>query len=95
MRAVCQRVSAARVTVDGAVRGEIGLGLVVLLGVARGDDAATADRLAGKVARLRIFGDERGKFDRSSGQTTRASPQLQGQGAGPQASVDVRSARSR
>jgi len=53
------------VTVDGAVRGEIGLGLVVLLGVARGDDAATADRLAGKVARLRIFGDERGKFDRS------------------------------
>ena len=52
-------------TVDGAVRGEIGLGLVVLLGVARGDDAATADRLAGKVARLRIFGDERGKFDRS------------------------------
>ena len=65
MRAVCQRVSTARVTVDGAVHGEIGTGLVVLLGVARDDDAAAAERLAGKVARLRIFGDERGKFDRS------------------------------
>jgi D-aminoacyl-tRNA deacylase len=53
------------VTVDGVVRGEIGCGLAVLLGVARGDDGATADRLAEKVARLRIFGDERGKFDRS------------------------------
>jgi D-tyrosyl-tRNA(Tyr) deacylase len=65
MRAVCQRVSSARVTVDGNVRGEIGPGLVVLLGVARADDAAAAERLAGKVGRLRIFGDERGKFDRS------------------------------
>jgi D-tyrosyl-tRNA(Tyr) deacylase len=65
MRAVCQRVSSARVTVDGAITGEIGLGLVVLLGVAQGDDAPVAERLAGKVARLRIFGDDRGKFDRS------------------------------
>ena len=65
MRAVCQRVSDARVTVDGAVHSEIGTGLVVLLGVARDDDGAAAERLAGKVARLRIFGDERGKFDRS------------------------------
>ena len=65
MRAVCQRVSSARVTVDGAITGEIGLGLVVLLGVAQGDDAPVAERLASKVARLRIFGDDRGKFDRS------------------------------
>src|SRR5437870_2781284 len=65
MRAVCQRVSEARVRVDGAATGEIGLGLVILLGVARSDGTVEAERLAGKVARLRIFGDERGKFDRS------------------------------
>jgi len=65
MKAVCQRVSTARATVDGAVRGEIGRGLVVLLGVAREDDAPAAERLATKVARLRVFADERGKFDRS------------------------------
>jgi D-tyrosyl-tRNA(Tyr) deacylase len=65
MRAVCQRVSEARVTADGALVGEIGAGLVVLLGVARGDDDAAAERLAGKVARLRIFEDSAGKFDRS------------------------------
>ena len=45
--------------------GEIGFGLCVLLGVARGDDAAAASRLAEKVARLRIFEDEQGRFDRS------------------------------
>ena len=50
---------------DGAVAGEIGHGLCVLLGVARGDTAAEAERLAGKVARLRIFENEDGKFDRS------------------------------
>ena len=65
MRAVVQRVSAARVRVDGEVRGEIGPGLAVLLGVARGDDEAAAARLAGRVARLRIFENEEGKFDRS------------------------------
>src|SRR5437016_7873033 len=65
MRAVCQRVSEARVRVDGATTGEIGPGLVILLGVARSDGTVEAERLAGKVARLRIFGDERGKFDRS------------------------------
>jgi D-aminoacyl-tRNA deacylase len=65
MRAVCQRVSKARVLVDGRVAGEIGSGLCVLLGVARGDGAEEAARLAGKVARLRIFEDERGRFDRS------------------------------
>jgi D-tyrosyl-tRNA(Tyr) deacylase len=67
MRVVVQRVSEARVRVDGAVVGEIGAGLVVLLGVARGDSADLAARAAGKVARLRIFADEAGKFDRSVG----------------------------
>jgi D-tyrosyl-tRNA(Tyr) deacylase len=65
MRAVCQRVSTARVRVAGAVHSEIGAGLVVLLGVAKGDDDAAAERLAAKVARLRIFEDDRAKFDRS------------------------------
>jgi D-aminoacyl-tRNA deacylase len=63
LRAVCQRVSEARVRVDGEVVGEIGPGLCVLLGVARGD-VETA-RLAAKIARLRIFPDEEGRFDRS------------------------------
>jgi D-aminoacyl-tRNA deacylase len=61
VRAVVQRVASARVTPGGA----IGAGLCVLLGVAEGDDEATADRLAGKVARLRVFEGADGKFDRS------------------------------
>src|SRR6266702_753598 len=65
MRAVCQRVPEARVRVGHEIVGTIEQGLCVLLGVARGDAEADADRLAGKVARLRIFEDERGKFDRS------------------------------
>src|SRR2546423_1152939 len=65
MRAVCQRVSEAQVTVDGTVHGRIGAGLVVLLGIEREDSSAEAKRLAGKIARLRIFEDEKGKFDRS------------------------------
>src|SRR5215204_6253423 len=65
MRAVCQRVSEARVRIDGEVHGEIAQGLVVLLGVERGDAGPNAARLAGKVARLRIFGGDTGKFDRS------------------------------
>lgn len=52
-------------TVDGDVVGEIGEGLCVLLGVARGDGIDEADRLAGKVARLRIFENDEGRFDRS------------------------------
>jgi D-tyrosyl-tRNA(Tyr) deacylase len=56
-----QRVSRARVTPGG----EIGRGLCVLLGVARGDSEEQAARLAGKVARLRIFPDAEGRFDRS------------------------------
>ena len=65
MRAVCKRVSEARVRIEGAVHAEIGPGLVVLVGVDRGDDATDATRLSGKVARLRIFSGETGKFDRS------------------------------
>jgi D-aminoacyl-tRNA deacylase len=65
MRAVSQRVSEARVTVNDEVVGQIGRGLLVLLGIARDDSAADADRLAAKVARLRIFEGDDGKFDRS------------------------------
>jgi D-tyrosyl-tRNA(Tyr) deacylase len=65
MRAVIQRVSAASVTVDGVVVGEIGRGLLVLLGVGRGDDAADANLLAEKIANLRIFPDDGGRFNRS------------------------------
>jgi D-tyrosyl-tRNA(Tyr) deacylase len=61
MKAVVQRVSAARVTPGG----EIGPGLVVLLGVAEIDNHEAAERLAGKIARLRIFAGDDGKFDRS------------------------------
>jgi D-tyrosyl-tRNA(Tyr) deacylase len=61
MRAVVQRVSRARVTPGG----EIGPGLCILLGVARGDREEEAGRLAGKIARLRIFPDDDGRFDRS------------------------------
>ena len=65
MRAVCQRVSEARVTVDGEVTGEIGAGLVVLLGIERKDEPSEARRLAHKVAQLRIFEDDGGKFAHS------------------------------
>jgi D-tyrosyl-tRNA(Tyr) deacylase len=61
VRAVVQRASRARSTPGG----EIGAGLLVLLGVADGDSESDADRLAGKIARLRIFEDESGKFERS------------------------------
>ena len=61
MRAVVQRVSRARVTPGG----EIGPGLCILLGVAGGDGEEEAVRLAGKIARLRIFPDDDGRFDRS------------------------------
>jgi D-tyrosyl-tRNA(Tyr) deacylase len=65
MRAVCQRVARAEVRVEGKSVGSIERGLCVLLGVARSDGEADAERLAGKVARLRIFEDEAGRFDRS------------------------------
>ncbi|HEX6503533.1 MAG TPA: D-aminoacyl-tRNA deacylase [Terriglobales bacterium] len=65
MRAVVQRVSRARVTVDSQVTGEIGPGLLVLLAVGQGDSQAAADYLADKIAGLRIFEDEQGKMNRS------------------------------
>ena len=65
MKAVVQRVSEARVRVAGETVAEIGAGLCVLLGVAETDDADAADRLAGRIARLRVFENEDGKFDRS------------------------------
>jgi D-aminoacyl-tRNA deacylase len=65
MRAVVQRVSSARVLVAGEPVGEIRAGLCVLLGVAETDDEAAAERLAGRVARLRIFENDEGKFDHS------------------------------
>jgi D-tyrosyl-tRNA(Tyr) deacylase len=65
MRAVVQRVSSARVAVGGQVRGEIGAGLCVLLGVGRDDTEQEAERLAAKVARLRIFENDDGRFDRA------------------------------
>jgi D-tyrosyl-tRNA(Tyr) deacylase len=65
MKAVVQRVARAGVRVGGELSGEIGPGLCVLLGVARGDGAAEASRLAAKLARLRVFGDDGGRFDRS------------------------------
>jgi D-tyrosyl-tRNA(Tyr) deacylase len=65
LKAVVQRVGAARVLVDGQVVGEIGAGLCVLLGVDDGDGQDEAGRLAGRVARLRIFENKEGKFDRS------------------------------
>lgn len=65
MRAVVQRVSRARVTVEGRVTGEIGAGLMILLAVGREDSAAVAASLAEKVANLRIFEDDQGKMNRS------------------------------
>ena|SRR5688572_19673306 len=65
MRGVLQRVSRASVSVQGSPRGEIGPGLLVLLGIAEGDGEEDAVLLAGKVARLRVFENDAGRFDRS------------------------------
>jgi len=65
VRAVVQRVSRASVRVDGEVVGACGPGLLVLVGAGHDDTAETAERLAGKLARLRIFSDAAGRFDRS------------------------------
>ena len=65
MRAVVQRVSLARVTAERRVAGEIGAGLMILLGMGREDTSAVAASMAEKVANLRIFEDEQGKMNRS------------------------------
>jgi D-tyrosyl-tRNA(Tyr) deacylase len=65
MRAVVQRVSEASVTISGTVRGRIGPGLAILLGVATEDSAEDIEWLSGKIARLRIFDDENGVMNRS------------------------------
>src|ERR1700739_4090995 len=65
MRAVVQRVSRAKVTVEGRVTGEIGPGLMILLGVGKEDTSQVASAMAEKVANLRIFEDDQGKMNRS------------------------------
>ena len=65
MRAVVQRVSRAKVTVAGEITGEIGLGLLVLLGVGHEDSESNANYLAEKIVGLRIFEDDGGKMNRS------------------------------
>ncbi|MFI5447446.1 D-aminoacyl-tRNA deacylase [Polaromonas sp. UC242_47] len=65
MNSVIQRVSQARVVVDGEVIGEIGAGLLVLLCAERGDSEGQADKLLAKLLKLRIFADEAGKMNRS------------------------------
>jgi D-tyrosyl-tRNA(Tyr) deacylase len=73
VRALIQRVTEARVRVDGAVVGEIGAGLCVLVGVTHGDDESRARRLAEKVWQLRVFADDDGVMNRSLAETTRAA----------------------
>lgn len=63
MRALIQRVSEARVVVDGATVGEIGHGLLALVAVQQGDDAAAVDRLLHKLLHYRVFGDDAGKMN--------------------------------
>jgi D-aminoacyl-tRNA deacylase len=65
MRAVIQRVAEAKVTIDGAVKGAIAHGLVVLLAIEEADTAEDIEWLSGKIARLRVFDDEDGVMNRS------------------------------
>ena len=65
MRAVVQRVSGASVTVDGEVVGRIGAGLLVLLGISRGDNEENGRWICDKLLKLRIFDDEQGKMNRN------------------------------
>ena len=65
MRAVLQRVNRARVTVEDKFTGEIGAGLLVLIGVGRDDSPAVASSMAERIVNLRIFNDEQGKMNRS------------------------------
>jgi D-aminoacyl-tRNA deacylase len=65
MKAVLQRVLRASVRVNGRVEGQIGSGLLILVGIAEGDGEEDAARLAGKAARLRVFENDEGRLDRS------------------------------
>jgi D-tyrosyl-tRNA(Tyr) deacylase len=65
MRAVCQRVIRAKVTVEGRITGEIGAGLLVFLGAGTGDGPADLAYIVDKVANLRVFSDDAGKMNRS------------------------------
>jgi D-aminoacyl-tRNA deacylase len=65
LRAVLQRVTRASVSVEGAVVGEVGAGFLILVCAMQGDDEAAAEKLAAKVAKLRVFRDEAGKMNRS------------------------------
>ncbi|MEM1485940.1 D-aminoacyl-tRNA deacylase [Oscillospiraceae bacterium PP1C4] len=65
MKAILQRVRSAKVEIDNKTAGEIGQGLMILLGVVEGDDVEQADFLAEKAVHLRIFEDENGKMNRS------------------------------
>ena len=65
MRAIIQRVKNSSVTVDGEIKGSIGKGYNVLLGVMQGDGEAQAELLAAKIAKLRVFEDENGKMNKS------------------------------
>ncbi len=73
MRALVQRVTEARVKIDGAIVGEIGVGLCVLVGVTHGDDESRARRLAEKVWQLRVFPDQDGVMNRSLAEATGAA----------------------
>jgi len=66
MRAALQRVTKGRVAIEGRVTGEIGYGLVILLGVGAGDTEAEGDLMANKIANLRVFADGEGKFNLSA-----------------------------
>lgn len=74
MRALLQRVTTASVTVDGQVIGRCGPGLMILVCAMQGDDVAAADRLAAKIAKLRMFRDADGKTNLSIRDTTSADP---------------------
>lgn len=65
MRAVVQRVTKSSVSVDGEIKGSVGKGFNVLLGVMQGDGEAQAELLAAKIAKLRVFEDENGKMNKS------------------------------
>jgi D-tyrosyl-tRNA(Tyr) deacylase len=80
MKAVIQRVKNASVTVDGTVYGSIPSGLLVYLGVAKGDDREYADKLAEKIANLRIFEDSQGKMNLSLKDVIAAAGDTGGEG---------------